>query len=64
MVVINSMFVYHFVDNNLRVAIIFRKEGTAENGGIGNSGYRHFVTLLLVHEMKPFFASIKHNMDF
>ena len=33
--VINSMFVYHFVDNNLRVAIIFRKEGTAENGGIG-----------------------------
>ena len=29
------MFVYNFVDNNLRVAIIFRKEGTAENGDIG-----------------------------
>ena len=29
------MFVYNFVDNNLRVAIIFRKEGTAKNGGIG-----------------------------
>ena len=31
---IDSMFVYHFVDPNLRVEIIFRKEGTAENGGI------------------------------
>ena len=28
------MFVYHFVDPDLRVEIIFRKEGTAENGGI------------------------------
>ena len=31
-VVIESMFVYHFVDPDLRVVIIFRKEGTAENG--------------------------------
>ena len=28
------MFVYHFVDPDLRVEIIFRKEGTAENGRI------------------------------
>ena len=28
------MFVYHFVDPDLRVEIIFRKEGTVENGGI------------------------------
>ena len=27
------MFVYHFVDPDLRVEIIFRKEVTAENGG-------------------------------
>ena len=32
--VIDSTFVYHFVDLNLRVKIIFRKEGTAESGGI------------------------------
>ena len=32
--VIDSMFAYHFVDPDLRVRIIFRKEGTAENGGI------------------------------
>ena len=31
-VVIDSMFVYHFVDPDLRVVTIFRKEGTAENG--------------------------------
>ena len=31
---IDSMFVYHFVDRDLRIEIIFRKEGTAENGGI------------------------------
>ena len=31
-VVIDSMFVYHFVDPDLRVVIIFRKERTAENG--------------------------------
>ena len=30
--VINSMFVYHFVNPGLRVEIIFRKERTAENG--------------------------------
>ena len=28
------MFVYHFVDSDLRVEIIFRKGGTAGNGGI------------------------------
>ena len=28
------MFVYHFVDPDLRFEIIFWKEGTAENGGI------------------------------
>ena len=28
------MFVYHFVDLDLRVEVIFRNEGTAENGGI------------------------------
>ena len=29
--VIDSMFVWHFVDPNLRVEIIFRKESTAEH---------------------------------
>ena len=28
------MFVYPFVDPDLRVEIAFRKKGTAENGGI------------------------------
>ena len=28
------MFVYYFVDPDLRVEIIFRKEWTAESGGI------------------------------
>ena len=32
--VIDSIFVYHFVDPDLRVEIIFRKEGTAEKWGI------------------------------
>ena len=32
--VINSIILYHFVDPVLKVEIIFRKEGTAENGGI------------------------------
>ena len=32
--VIDSMFVYHFVDPDLRVQIIFTNERTAENGGI------------------------------
>ena len=44
--VIGNMFVYHSVNSNLRVEIIFRKEGTAENGlidfeigDIGTSAY-------------------------
>ena len=32
--VIGSLFVYDFVNPDLRVAVIFRKERTAENGGI------------------------------
>ena len=28
------MFVYHFVDPDLKVEVVFRKVGTAENGGI------------------------------
>ena len=28
------MFAYHFVDPDLKVEIIFRQEGTAENGEI------------------------------
>ena len=32
--VIDSIFVYHFVDLDLKVEVISRKEGTAENGGI------------------------------
>ena len=32
--VIDSIFVYHFVDPDLKVDVIFRKEGTAENGGV------------------------------
>ena len=31
--VIDSMFMYHFVNPDLRVEIIFRKERTAENRG-------------------------------
>ena len=34
MVVIDSMFVYYFVDPDLRVDIFFEKEEAAENGGI------------------------------
>ena len=33
MVVIDRIFVYYFLDPDLRVEIIFRKERTAENGG-------------------------------
>ena len=33
-VVANSMFVYHFVDLDLWVEIIFRKEGKSENRSI------------------------------
>ena len=32
--VIDSMFVYHFVDPGLRIEIIFRKERAGENEGI------------------------------
>ena len=32
--VIDSTFVYHFVDPDLRVEIIFTKQRKAENGGI------------------------------
>ena len=32
--VIDSIFVYHFVDPDLKVEVIFRKKGIAENGGI------------------------------
>ena len=32
--VIDNIFVYHFVDAELKVEVIFSKEGTAENGGI------------------------------
>ena len=33
-VVIDSKFVYHFFDPDLRAEIVFRKEGTTESGGI------------------------------
>ena len=33
-IIIGSMFVYYFVDPDLRVEIIFRKEGTTESGDI------------------------------
>ena len=32
--VIDSIFVYHFADPDLKVEVISRKEGTTENGGI------------------------------
>ena len=32
--VIDSIFVYHFFDPDLKVEVISRKEGVAENGGI------------------------------
>ena len=31
---IESMFVYHFVDPDLRIETFFEKDGAAENGGI------------------------------
>ena len=44
------MFVYHFVDPNLRVEVTFRKEGIVENGGVdfeigdtGTSAYWYWV---------------------
>ena len=32
--VIDIMFVYHFVDSDLKIEIFFEKEGLAENGGV------------------------------
>ena len=32
--VIDGMFMYNFVDSDLKVETNFRKEGTTENGGI------------------------------
>ena len=32
--VIGSILAYHFVNPDLKVGVIFRKEGTAENGEI------------------------------
>ena len=32
--VIDRMFIYHLVNTDLRVEMIFRQEETAENGGI------------------------------
>ena len=47
--VINSIFVYHFVDFDLRVEIFFKKEWAGENGGvdfeivdIGTSAHLHW----------------------
>ena len=47
--IIDSMFVYHFADPELRIEMFFQKEGTAENGGvdfeivyIGISGHLHW----------------------
>ena len=53
------MFVHHFVNPGLRVEIIFRKERTAENGGIDFEivDIRHHCTLVLVHELIPFLGS-------
>ena len=46
--VIDSMFVYHFVDPDLRVETFFKKDEAAENGGIDfKRGYRHLCTLIL-----------------
>ena len=33
MVVVNNMFIHHFVDPNLRVEIIFSKDDMTENEG-------------------------------
>ena len=32
--VINSMFIYHFVDPDLKVETFFEKDGAEENGGV------------------------------
>ena len=33
-IAINSMFIYHFVDPDLRVETFFKKDQAAENGGV------------------------------
>ena len=50
--VIESMFVYNFIDPNLRVEIFFEKEGAVENGGLDFEigGYRLLCTLVLAVE--------------
>ena len=63
------MFVYYFVDPDLRVEIIFRKERMAERGGIDFEivDIDTSAPLVLVHKMIPFFGSpwgTKHNMNF
>ena len=32
--VIDSIFIYHFVDPDLRVETLFKKDEAAENGGV------------------------------
>ena len=58
--VIGSIFVYYFIDRELRVEIIFRKERTVESGGIDfeKSGYRHLCTLVLVHKLIHFLVPL------
>ena len=62
------MFVYYFVDLDLRVEIIFRKESTAESGVIDFEIVDIDTSVLsIVHKLIPFFGSpwgLKHNMDF
>ena len=42
------MFIYHFVDPDLRVETFFKKDEAAENGGVDfKMGYRYFCTLVL-----------------
>ena len=56
--VIDSIFVYHLVDPDLKVDVIFRKEGTDENGEVDfKMGYRHLPTLVLEVEKNSFFNS-------
>ena len=57
--VIDSMFVYNFVNPDRRVVIIFRKKRTAENRGIDFEIVdRHLCTLALGHELIPFLAPL------
>ena len=53
---IGSIFVYYFVDPDLRVEIIFRKERTAESWGIDFEIVDIDTSaLVLVHMLIPFF---------